>query len=193
MNKTFLVIISCLLLTQITPAVADTTIELRSAAFFPLSQDFKRIYGSVGSDYEIQLTTTAFCCLDAWANFTWYPKHGKVGHCCGSSDLNIGNISIGLQKTCQLCDCFYIYGGIGPIFGQVWLDNRINCGSGNNRRKEKDTAFAVGGIVKTGIYYYFTCNCFVDIFADYFYEQAFFHHNVDVGGVRTGLGLGVSF
>lgn len=193
MKKTLLAITSCLFLSKITPALADTTIEFRSGAFFPMSDRFRDIYGKVGADYEVELTTTVFCCMEGWANFTWYPKQGHVGHHCGSSHLNIANFSFGLKKSWAVCDCFCFYGGIGPIFGGVWLENKMRCCSRCDRKKEKDSAFAVGGIVKTGILYYFTCNLFLDLFVDYFYEPAFFHHHVDIGGFRTGLGLGVKF
>lgn len=193
MNKTLLGIASCLLLTQITPAMADTTIEFRSAAFFPMNHRFRDIYGTVGADYEFEIRTTVFCCMEGWANFTWYPKHGSVGHCCGSSDLNIANFSFGLMKSCSVCDCFRFYAGIGPVFGGVWVHNKLRSCTGLAKKKNKDAAFAVGGMVKTGILYYFTCNLFLDLFVDYFYEPAFFHRHVDVGGVRTGLGLGVAF
>ncbi len=191
MKKLLIAISAGLVVTQMTPAVADTTIEFRSAAFFPMNHRFRDIYGTVGADYEIEITSS-WCCLETWANFTWYPKHGHV-HNCGSTHLNVANFSFGLRKTWCFCDCFRFYAGIGPIFGGVWVGNHIKCGSGCEGRHDHDYAFAVGGIVKTGFLYYLTCNLFLDLFVDYFYEPAFFHRTVDVGGFRTGLGLGVGF
>lgn len=195
MNKKLLAITSSLVLANVVPALAETTIELRSAAFFPMSHRFREIYGTVGVEYELEVSHTIPCsCWEIWTNLSWYPKHGHVGRSCGSSHVDVTNLSFGLQKSCQICDCFYWYAGIGPTFGWVFVENKRKCcSSGCSREDDNDSAIAVGGIVKGGLKYYVACNLFFDLFVDYLYEPAFFHDTVDVGGFRTGLGLGFSF
>jgi len=185
-----------LLLTTTAPAFAETAVEFRAAAFFPMSQRFRDIYGTVGADYELQVTSSSPCrCFDIWANLTWYPKSGDVGRRCGSSNITLANISFGPQWDWCFCSCFNFYAGIGPILGGVFVENKMRCCSGGCLRKDdSEWAFAVGGIIKTGVTYTL-CEClFFDLFVDYFYEPAFFrHHMRDIGGFRTGLGVGLQF
>jgi len=191
MNRKIASLSALLILSSASLASANSTVEFRSAAFFPTSSHYRDIYGSVGPDFEIEWST-CLCCVETWANLTWYPACGHVSS-CGKTGLNVVNFSFGLKKSCQICDCFYIYGGIGPVLGGAWVNNKIKCCSNCSRSNERDSAFAVGGIIKSGFYYYLTCNFFVDLFVDYFYDYAFFHRGVNVGGLRTGLGLGMAF
>ncbi|MBS0629304.1 MAG: hypothetical protein JSS30_03660 [Verrucomicrobia bacterium] len=195
MNKKLFAITSALLLTSVTPALAETRVEFRSAAFFPMEHRFRSIYGTVGADYELQVTQSNPCnCFEVWANFTWYPKSGSR---CGNTNITVINGSFGIDYMWQFCNCFNFYAGIGPIFGAVFVENKFsNCSSNNgcNRKDDSEWAGAVGGIIKTGIIYYVTCCLFLDLFVDYFYEPAFFkHRTADVGGFRTGLGIGLAF
>lgn len=195
MKKTILAITSCLLLAKFAPAMAESSLEFRVAAFFPMDDRFTRIYGDVGVDYQIEYSTTIFCCscLEAWVNLDWYPKHGHVRD-CGSSDIDLLNLGVGLKSSFCMCSCFYPYLGIGPSFGWVWIDNRMKCCDQCHKKKDHDSEFAVGVLVKSGLLYYFGCNLFLDLFVDYLYQPVHFHHrHVDVGGFKTGLGLGVCF
>lgn len=177
-----------------TPIIADNALEIRAGAFFPTSDRFTKIYKHAGPDFEIEFTrTNIFCsCLDAWANLNWFPNHGHVKH-CGSSKIDIVNFSLGIKYSYCLRSCARLYAGIGPSFGWVGIENKFKCCKHCKKKKETDSKMAVGGVVKTGILYYFNCGVFLDLFADYNFEWARFHHTVDVGGFKTGLGVGFTF
>jgi hypothetical protein len=69
----------------------------------------------------------------------------------------------------------------------VHLKNKSQC------THQTVSKWAVGGVLKTGIYYTVCERIFIDFFVDYLYQPVSFHHRVDVGGFKTGVGVGVKF
>ena len=87
----------------------------------------------------------------------------------------------------QLCEQFIPYIGIGPSFSRIWLKNKPRCSH------DTISKWAVGGVLKTGVYYCINRYVFMDIFVDYLYQPVHFEKHVDIGGVKVGLGIGAKF
>lgn len=169
---------------------AQTSVEVRTDAFFHSSELFRKIYGNVGVSYGVEASTELMnCwCLDGWANFDWFSKKGESTGCEGDSTrVHIGNISFGVKYPFQIYNCLTAYAGLGPSFSRIWLKNHSNC------TKEKQSRFVCGGILKTGVCYYFYECMFLDVFVDYLYQPVRFHRYVDIGGFKTGAGIGIVF
>lgn len=178
---------------------AESSVEVRADAFIHSSHLFRKIYGDVGASYGIEASTSVYDCWEGWVNFDWFNKHGKshvektgagsdLDVCKGNSTrVDIANISFGVRYPFDLCSCFTPYVGIGPSFSWIGLKNKSFCSH------DKESKWAFGGIAKFGVYYYF-CDCmFLDVFVDYLYQPVHFHRNVDIGGFKTGAGIGFRF
>jgi hypothetical protein len=177
---------------------AETKLEVRADAFFHASKLFRKIYGDVGASYGVEASTTLGCWenFEGWVNFDWYcehgrshvPHHNKSEKCRGSpTRIRIPNFSFGVKYVYQTCGCFAPYIGVGPSFSRVRLKNKSFC------THEEVSKYAYGVLGKVGVYYYFNRCTFVDVFVDYLYQPVHFHKQIDVGGLKTGLGVGVIF
>ena len=170
------------------------SVEFRVGAFFPSSKEVRKIYGNTAANYQFEFNTSACCCncfcIQGWTSIDWTTRRGSVRE-CGRTRLDLVNWSIGVKCVKTLCGCMNVYAGVGPAFGGVWVKNHNSCH--HNRHHERTSKGTFGVIVKSGIQYYFCHNLFADLFVDYIYQPVHFHRHINVGGLRTGLGIGVSF
>ncbi|MBA3815637.1 MAG: hypothetical protein H0X29_03790 [Parachlamydiaceae bacterium] len=188
MNKIIFTILFSLLFLEFSALKAnETSVEIRSAAFFHSSKLFREIYGNVSGSYQLEVATQLNQCVDGWANFDWFTKHGRSNEFNDPTRVNIANFSLGIKYPYQFCQNFSAYIGIGPSFSTIWLKNKSEC---NHSRTSR---LAVGGILKTGIIYSINRCFFVDLFVDYLYQPVHFDRRVDIGGFKTGAGIGVKF
>jgi len=185
-----------LLLKATTPLVAfynifsscDNTIEFRSAAFFLSSERFQNVYGTIGIDYQIEVSTPLKECVVGWTNGAWISKQGRADACNDRTKIDIVNISLGIKVPYQLNDYFTVYLGIGPSFSNVWINANSQCNG------DFDSRLAIGGVLKSGINCSLTPCVFIDLFADYVYQPVRFRKGWrDVGGLKTGAGVGIKF
>lgn len=178
------------LITNILPLFAEfqSSIEFRSAAFFHSSERFREIYGTVGTSYQLEASTKFYDCLDGWANFDWSSEHGKSVGFNDPTRVTIANISLGIKIPYQFSEKFTAYIGIGPNLSRIWLKNKSQF-SGH----EDISKLAIGGILKTSIYYFITRQVFIDVFVDYLYQPVHFETHVNIGGIKTGIGIGCKF
>jgi outer membrane protein len=111
-----------------------------------------------------QIEATYGLC-NCWKLFANIDEFYQTGRVkyCCKSSLNILTTSFGPKYVYPLWSCVDIYGGVGLSLA-----------------------------LKSGINYYFYRNFFLDLFVDYNYQPAF-DQCVDIGGVKTGLGIGYLF
>ncbi len=170
------------LLLCFTPHLSEArlSIEVRSTAFFPLSSKFQRVYGDILPSTQLELNKTFFCkCCKIWFNVDeFYWSRQRKG--CGRTDINILTFSIGPKYVHSFCDCFELYAGIGL---------GVACGRIHNHHASKEYDTSAGLIVKLGVDYFLNESFFLDIFCDYNYQPSFRNH-IDIGGFKTGIGIG---
>lgn len=187
MIKSFLFLI---LLTVIHPLMAEyRTIEIRSGAFFPNTERFRKIYGKATAFYGVEVSRSTDSCLDAWASLDFLTKHGRSDGFSDPTRVNIANFSFGLKIPYQFRDRWIGYIGVGPSWSAVWVKNRYRS---HHHHGASQVAF--GGILKSGLYYFINDCVFIDLFVDYLYQPiSFADKSTEVGGLKTGLGLGYRF
>jgi hypothetical protein len=167
---------------------AETNFEVRSAAFFHSSKHFRKIYGKVGANYQMEASIKSpYHCFATWANVDWLTKRGRSERYLGHNKISIGNISLGIKFPYQFSDRMTAYVGIGASLAKIWLKNK------GLSHHENHSKLACGGVLKSGIYYYITKCIFVDLFVDYLYQPIHFKKLDDVSGLKTGVGVGVKF
>ena len=167
-------------------AELQSKIEIRSDAFFPSSHLFRKLYGNVGGNYQVEGTAKIKDCLDAWANFDCFWKHGK-GNRSGKTHARISNVGLGVKLLCPVFECFDVYIGLGATLAKMTLKNESRC------VKARKSKLVVGGVLKSGIYIFVSRQVFIDLFADYVYQPIHYEKHANIGGFKTGAGIGIRF
>lgn len=168
-------------------AEMESSLEVRSAAFFHSSHRFSEIYGHVSGSYQLEASLKFNDCFDAWVNFDWFSKHGRSEGLRDPTKVTIANISLGIKFPYQICEEWTAYVGVGPSLSRIWLRNRSRFD------RETVSKLAVGAVLKSGVYYFINRCLFIDLFVDYLYQPVHFKTNVDIGGLKTGAGVGLKF
>lgn len=166
--------------------------ELRAAAFFPMGKRFKEVYGTVGPSIQVEQSRgfSSVKHLELWGNAEWIFMNGGPGSLCGTSGVDLLNISMGVKGIGNVYhNRLFLYAGIGPVLSVVWIENSYYC-SDVQQVKEHSTNVGVGGVVKTGCQIYLTPHFYIDLFTDYMYLPVHFSSFEDVGGFKVGGGFG---
>lgn len=150
----------------------SASLQLRGAAFIPLKQQLRDIYGSglptieLEGSYSVLKNNSSSCDqLLLWANVGWTFKTGStIGHGYYTR-LNLIPISLGVEYQFYLGKGFDFYLGLGPAYSFL----RIKNDDFVDKHYFKKNQF--GFKTKTGLRYTFFTNFFMDIFADYYYTQ----------------------
>lgn len=188
MNKRIIIAIFIFSLLNLFPCFGNNySVELRTAAFFPSSGLFRGIYGKVGTCYQAEGSAKWKNCWDLWSNIDWFTKHGESLGFRQPTRINILNFSLGIKYVYPFSRKCNAYIGLGPNLSVLWLKNNFLG------HREKVSKRALGGIVKLGIQYFITDCYFLDLFVDYLYQPMHFKNHVNVGGFKTGIGLGTQF
>ncbi len=168
-------------------ATADLTnsVELRSSAYFHRSSTFEEVYGKVGPSFGLEATNKFFC-FDLFTNLDYFSKHSPR-HDYGRSKIELFNGSLGLRYSIDLSSFLKPYIGIGPSVTCINLKQEMDdC-------HYKSTKIGFGVVAKSGVIIEIGSFYYVNIFADYHYLPARWNKCIDVGGLKTGLGLGINF
>jgi hypothetical protein len=185
MTKVFFNFLIILVLAGMGHILADEgTLEIRTSGFIPTSQRFKDVYGDVGLTVGVEASRRFCGCYNGWVDFDFFPKSKSHGQCC-KSRIDIYNGSLGINYFIPVCCGLESYIGLGPSFSRVNIKNHSYCG------KERVSKFAVGGIIKTGLCFDLCDPVYINVFADYLYLPVHFHHTVDCGGIKAGIGIGL--
>lgn len=181
------------------PACCDTAccrnfrLSARIGGFYPTNHNFRRGFGCVGAIYGLEAAYTFCGCFTGFLDFDYYHKSGRP--CCmvEKSTVQLYTGSLGLCWSLKMCSCIEPYIGIGALVGNArfrdrFVDDDVDL-LGCARRSK--TGF--GGIVKAGVIIPFASCWFGELFCDYVYLPLRFERRVNLGGVKFGGGLGISF
>lgn len=165
-------------------AAYEGTIEVRGASFFPVGGKFREVYTDVAPSYQIE-ASLACGYVDLWSNIDWVPK--KDIRSCSRTKTDITQASCGIKYYFPLSEQASCYLGIGPSCGKIVIHNQTCCFT------ESHSRFAIGVVFKSGVQISLTNKLFADAFLDYLCQSIHFRKNVNIGGVKMGLGFGLRF
>lgn len=169
-------------------ASLEYTLEARIAGFYSSSNTFRKIYGNWNPSYEIEARAGLDCSpIEGWVNIDYTYASGSAIGFHARTKIYMTNYSLGLRYNYSLCDQYLLYIGAGPNFASVRLKNNSVID------KERINKNAVGGVFKMGVNYFVTDTLFLDAFVDYLVQPIKFEHRKEVGGFKTGIGLGLKF
>lgn len=172
---------------QPTHATTDRELKVRGSAFIPTSKLFRDIYGTAGGSVDVEFAARIYDHLQGWINFDWLGKHGHSIGFCSPTKISIPSISFGLKSPWEINNWLVLYAGIGPSFAFVRINNETFSGC------ESVSKTSIGFVGKTGADFFFRERWFVDVFADFAYQNVAFECRTSVSNVRIGAGLGVAF
>jgi hypothetical protein len=120
---------------------------------------------------------------------------GDLYESCGSSNIDILNISIGMKTIGKVYrDFVFLYAGIGPNVGIVFINNKLNCCADcGDTVSDNNCKAGIGVIAKTGSQIFFTPHFYLDLFVDYLYLHVHFNRTANIGGFKVGGGIGAKF
>lgn len=180
-------------------------VEFRAAYFRPTDEMVREIYADSWVDYQFEVSRLLFDTnVAVWSSVNWYRTSGH-SICCGDivvsrdkTSLRVVPISFGLQYYVPIPQIqnarFYFGAGATVAFVRISDDSEFV-----KQRLSKNGAF--GGVLKSGIKYFFQNNLFLDFFADYVFQPVHFSNGNDdvenldacLDGVKLGVGLGLNF
>lgn len=162
----------------------ESFVEVRGALFFPSSSLFKEIYGNTGGCIQLEADTSFCGGWGIWSNLDWLSKKGKSVGFKDPTRVSLSTIGLGVKYSYDFFSCYSLYLGVGPTLGTIWLKNKPF------HHTEKVCKTTVGALVKTGVLYNLNERFFLDVFVDYLYQPMHFEKHVNVGGFKTGAGIG---
>lgn len=191
----FTLILSFFFLTSLPGEGCPGSVELRYAAFLHTSKTFRDIYGTINQSFQVEASTPLrlhdlpdlWCGLDLWGNFDYSQKQGKSIFAGDYTRVRLSTFSAGLKQSYQIDPTVNGYVGIGPSFAIVSLKNR---GFFLNEDFSKSS---LGVVLKFGVNYLLTSQIFIDLFIDYLYQPVRYQDDIDVGGFKPGIGIGMLF
>jgi hypothetical protein len=168
-----------------TLVASENSFEIRSGAFIHSSGVFRSIYGNVKPFVGFEVGRKFSENYAGFVDLDYFSKN-KKRNCC-TSDIEIINGSFGLKYLYPLRSNIDGYLGSGPSFSRVNLREKSCC------EKEKHSKVAVGLVLKSGITYNFFHAYYFNFFVDYLFQPVNLGRHVDIGGVKTGIGIGAWF
>lgn len=160
----------------------DITVELKMSHFNPSHDAFKNIYGS-GMMYGGELNIGVWKNFHLWFEGGFFSKRGKLTFTEEETKLEIVPVGIGIKYV--LADWkVNLYLGIGLNYHIYREDTPI----GNIRKGKVGYIGKLGGLVKIA------GGLIVDFFTDYSYcKTQPADYEVNIGGLKVGIGLGYRF
>jgi hypothetical protein len=170
------------------------TTELRGGYFLPASQVMREIYKNGGPEVEVEQIIRLDRSLNLWLNFNYFQREGHSVGLKDKTTIHLYPFSLGIKYNFHLLESFDLYFGLGGSTTSV----RIHDHSAFVKKHIHERAF--GGVGKFGFLYFIGKMVCIDLFADYYYTRISGVHRSgvqgtsrQVGGLRTGLGLGVRY
>ena len=200
-----------ILLTALLPFAAfaqNYTLEMRAAGFQPSSKTIRKAYSQAWIDYEVLSSGSINEYLDLYAQVSWMVKKGvyhdripgfwfKDHSRAWVLPLNVG-LRAYLPVNCRM----KVYVGGGVSYSFLMIESRTNFSflrSDFNKNVKKSNW---GALAKVGLIFNVGDNVFLDIFADYIFQEFYLGkerctrglgRHFNVSGFKFGGGLGVNF
>jgi hypothetical protein len=143
---------------------------------------------------EIELGVRVYDQLRVWGNFNTFTANASSLGLKDPTAMQLYPLSAGLKYNVEIIESLDLYLGIGPTFTCLEMEDYSPYVQQNTFR----TSWGVVG--KSGLIYRFGPHVFFDFFADYYYgkiapvsQSGIESESLNVGGLRTGLGIGMVF
>jgi len=168
-------------------------IRIRAGVFGFADHIARKIYGRTAPDVELQGDILIHCLFNPWinANFVW--KEGRSGGLHDKTDLKLGTLSVGSNLVFP-CHQSSVQFYLGPGLSTAYLRTRDRT----KHLPRKTERWSIGAVGKSGLLIHLGRAVLLDLFFDYYYQpvrtrSSLKEREIDIGGFRTGGGLGWEF
>jgi hypothetical protein len=171
----------------------DVLLEGKAAAFFPTDSKFRKIYGSAGGIFGVELTGQLYRELYGWISTDVFAQNGNSLGLADPARVLFVPLDIGLKYLYRFAHVD-LYVGIGASATYLQIKNNSPFVI------QRQNKWGGGGIVKAG------CNVgadplFLDFFASYSFVKVGFNNSctavstsdADISGASLGVGFGYRF
>lgn len=170
----------------------------RYSAFFPISTNVRRIYGTALNNVELEIGTTLCENSRLWFDAGYIFCNGRSLGLHRGTQMQMVPLALGASYTfCNILPCVDTYLGLGGTYTLIQFRDHSHCGPKNISKK------AFGSIVKSGFYYNFSNHLYFNFFFEYLFQRFHFAnrkdgpsvrwHNLNMDGIKLGCGIGWSF
>jgi hypothetical protein len=178
-----------------------TSAELRAGYFYFIDENAREIYDNGTIDLEIENNIWWTHYNSFWVNFNFIWANGQSELFLTASNVNIATLSGGIKgffpiksSYIEALQPYYIdevevYLGVGFAAAIIWTNDQTAF------LPNQTVRFSPGVAAKFGFLIHLGKNFFLDPFFDYYYQPTTTRQNntVDIGGFRTGAGIGYLF
>lgn len=189
MKKTHLKILCLILL--LFPACAWTlsnSLELRAGCFSPSSSLLRKIYSDGMFEFEIEYSRQIAKRTFAWANFNALKKEGRSTKMAYRTTMHLYPLSFGIKYQIQLLKCLFFYAGVGGSI--TWVNTHDRSPFVKRHLHKKGWGF----VGKSSLSYFFADSRYLTVFVDYYDTTVSRKRgSLNIGGIRSGAGLGIIF
>jgi len=168
--------------------------QLRVGYFLPAAEKMREVFHNGGVEPELEVDGRIYHRLRAWGNFNTFTANAASIGLKDPTAIQIYPLSLGLKYQIQFLHALDLYLGIGPTYSFVEIQDHSPYVQENVSR----TSWGVVG--KSGLIYRFGPSIFFNFFGDYYYGKISRVSRVgvessalNVGGLRTGLGIVLAF
>jgi hypothetical protein len=169
------------------------SLAFKPSFFWPQGDNYKHIYGE-GFCPLVETTYTIYKWFNVFLEAGYYHKNSDVksvnlyAHC----DVTTIPVSFGLNYTYRPTSYIDLYLKIGPN----WVYTKTGVDIPGLKKVVKKNTF--GGTFGAGAKFYLSHKCFLELFANYLYDEKEiydqdanekFHRQL--GGIQAGIGLGI--
>ncbi len=200
------VLFTLLLFIGVSTAVTATPLltESKISGFHPWSDDLREIYGDTWPNYQLELNYHLWRYLYGWGSIGYIQKHGRSlgSSLCSHQPTTIrlapGTLGIKLFSSSVALlprwnDQIDFYLGVGARYFSLEIKNDSNFVSRGVSKRGWGSAFTGGVLFRLSKRWVF------DTFVDLSFKRMDFtqttpyiqRHNIDVGGISFGIGMGM--
>jgi hypothetical protein len=164
------------------------TVQARAGYFYFANHAAREIYHTGTPDVEIEGSLSINRRFTPWMNINYVWKEGRSEALSDKTELKMGTLSLGVKRYFERK--FYL--GLGLSAAYLHLEDDSPYLPKTTRR------WGAGVVGKSGWLIQLNKCLFLDLFFDYYYQpmharSSLSTHHVDVGGFRTGGGIGSRF
>ncbi len=173
------------------------TAQAQFSYFYPISEDFRDIFGDGGINYGFDLAARFYKGFEAFFGFDYFEKEG---HSLGGNQktcVRIIPLSAGLRYGFYPMCWWKIYVGAGPTYHFLKITND------SIYVESKVTKGRVGGVYQFGMDFFPCKYLVIGLFTEYFQQVMPFEtknnqcnitrYDADLSGVNAGGGIGFAF
>lgn len=170
---------------------AGMTTQARVGDYSPKSNTLSKIFHKGGLEFETETSLQVTENFSLWLNLNGFQKKGSSLGLENNMNLAIFPLSSGIKYHLTFAKCISFYVGGGVSYSFLYLHDNTPFIKQHTHQK------VWGKVGKSGVLLFLTDKLFIDLFADYYLTKtSAFSKDLppqNIGGLRTGIGLGTSY